>query len=407
MTSKAMNWNIILVSIFFCATGFLQSFDQDEFRVLKKDRVLVALNPDHPVPAKNSPRDISFAEELTLGKVKGNPHYVFSEYISFTVDGKGNIYVLDLREKSVRKFDKKGNYQLTIGCEGQGPGEFTFPKEIRYLADGYIIVFEGETQKFSYFTVDGDFVKSGRFKNLLLAPYFGLSNGNFIATNVLRDSKKAALVTGVFDANSELIFALHEQELEPYKPWPRQDDVDARTKRLAEMWSKRAFRSETVTALDVDENIYFAFSENYEIKVYSSNGELKRVIKTELPFLPVEKKDRSRFMDDLLPRDISTWNTMSKQMQNKIKSLIKFPSKKPAFLSIIPMDKDFVMVVRDGNYGLDSLIDIFDSSGRFIIEKKLGFNIKEGICRGDKLYSLHEDEVGNQFVKRYSYKFLK
>jgi hypothetical protein len=76
-------------------------------------------------------------------------------------------------------------------------------------------------------------------------------------------------------------------------------------------------------------------------------------------------------------------------------------------VDILPMDNDFVMVVRDGNYGLNSLIDIFDSSGRFIIEKKLDFNVKKGLCRKDKLYTLYEDEEGNQFVKRYNYTFKK
>lgn len=398
---------IIFLILFFCTHGFLNGLAQDKFRILKKDGVPVAVNPHHPVPSKNSPRDIAFTEELILGKSEGNSHYVFGEYIRFTVDKKGNIYVLDWMEKTVRKFDKKGNYQLTFGREGQGPGEFTFPKEIKSLPDGHIIVFEGEAQKFSCFTLEGDFVKSGRFKKLLSAPYFGLTGDSIIAKNVVRESNKTTVVTGVFDANSELLFALHEQKSKPQKPWPSQKDVDARARRLAEICSKIAFRPKTVVALNEKENIYFAYSDHYEIKIYSSNGALKRAIRTDLPFLPVEKEGRDRFVDYWLARDISTWNTMSKQMQNKIKSLIRFPEKKPAFLSIIPMDKDFVMVVRDGYYGLDSTIDVFDSSGRFIIEKKLDFNINEGLCRGDKLYTLHEDEVGNQFVKRYRYKFIK
>jgi len=379
--------------------------DQDPFRIIKEEGVPVAVSPDHPVPTKNSPRDIAFTEELTVGKVKGDPHYVFSEYIRYTVDEKGNMYVLDWREKSVRKFDKSGSYRITIGGEGQGPGEFTAARAIGFLTSGHIIVFENETQEFSCLTLEGEFVKSGRFKKLLTAPYLGFSNGNLIAKHVLRDSRKSVSITGLYDANTELLFAFHEQELEPYKPWPSRDNVDARIKRLAEEWSRIAYKPETVVALDRDENIYFAFTDRFEIKIYSSEAELKKKIRTELPFLPVEKRDRNSFLDYWLPRDISTWKTMSKQMQNKIKSLIQFPNKKPAFMSIIPMDNEFVMVVRDGNYGLNSLIDIFDSSGRFIIEKKLDFQMKEGLCRGNKLYTLDEDEDGNQFVKRYNFTF--
>ena len=384
----------------------MASPDQDPFRIIKEEGIPVAVNPGHPIPTKNSPRDIAFTEELTIGEVKDDPHYVFSEYISYTVDERGNMYVLDWREKSVRKFDNNGSYKITIGGEGQGPGEFTAPKEIRYLPSGHIIVFEDETQKFSCFTLDGDFVRSGKFKKLLSAPYFGFSNRNLLAKHVLRDSRKSVSITGLYDADTELLFAFYEKELEPYKQWPSRDNVDARIKRLAEVWSRIAFRPKTVVALDRDEDIYFAFTDKFEIKIFSSQAKLKRKVKAELPFLPVEKKDRNSFLDYYLPRDISTWNTMSKQMQNKIKNLTQFPNKKPAFMSIIPMDNDYLMIVRDGYYRRNSLIDIFDSSGRFIIEKKLDFQINEGLCRGHKLYTLYEDDEGNQFVKRYGYTFI-
>jgi len=69
------------------------------------------------------------------------------------------------------------------------------------------------------------------------------------------------------------------------------------------------------------------------------------------------------------------------------------------------MDEDYLLVVRDGDYGENALIDIFDPSGRFIIEKVLPFPIKNGICKGGRLYTIHEDEMGHQFVKCYAYRF--
>lgn len=63
------------------------------------------------------------------------------------------------------------------------------------------------------------------------------------------------------------------------------------------------------------------------------------------------------------PRDISTWSTMNEKMKQKIKNLIRFAATKPAFLEIIPMDNDFIMVLRDGEFGHNALINIFDSQG--------------------------------------------
>jgi len=42
-----------------------------------------------------------------LGITQGDPNYILGEFISFTVDGEGHIYVLGWREKTVRKFDRR------------------------------------------------------------------------------------------------------------------------------------------------------------------------------------------------------------------------------------------------------------------------------------------------------------
>jgi len=396
---------LLILSFLFLLTSSLKGIN-DEFRIVKENGIPVALNPAHPIPLKSSPKDITFTEDLTIGDVEGDPHYVFSEFISYTVDDEENIYVLDWRGKTVRKFDKKGRYLLSFGSEGQGPGEFTFPEEIRLLSNGHLMIFEGETQKFSCFTQEGKFVNGGRFVKLMSSPYFGFSSGNFIATNIQYESKRTVMITGLFDEKSELLASLHEREREPYKPWPSQDDVSARARRIAEAFSSIVFRPSVVLAVDLKENLYFAFTDKYEIKAYSSDGQLKKTLRTELPMLLVEKKDRDGYKNYWLPRDISTWSSMSKQFQNKIKSLIKFPDKKPAFLNIIPMDNNYLMVVRDRSFAQDSLIDIFDPSGRFIIEKKLNFNTNSGLCIGGKLYTIHEDEDGNQYVKRFSYTLI-
>ncbi len=69
------------------------------------------------------------------------------------------------------------------------------------------------------------------------------------------------------------------------------------------------------------------------------------------------------------------------------------------------MDGDYLMVVRNGHYGQNALIDIFDPSGRFIIEKELSFSVKDGICRGQRLYTIDKDGDGYSCVKCYSYRF--
>jgi len=403
MRSKVVS---VVFSLVVILSAFVHGDKHTEFRILEENGIPVAMNPDHPVPLPDSPKDIVFTEEFQIGSLEGDPNYIFGEFISFAVDDDGNVYVLDWRGKTVRKFDQSGKFLLLFGGVGQGPGEFSDPQEIRYLPSGHVMIFEGESQRYSCFTKEGKVVRTARFHKLMFPPYFGLTNGNLIAMNVQRDPEQTVYVMGLFDEKSDLIKPLHQIERKSDPPWPRGNDPDSRAKRYAETFSRVAFRQESVLALDEQENIYFAFTDKYEIKILDRNGEQKKIIRSELPFLLVEKKDRQAFLEYHLPRDISTWGTMDEALKNKIKSLIKFPEKKAAFLSLIPMDNKYLMVVRDGSYGQNALIDIFDPSGGLIIEKKLSFAIKGGICKDHRFYTIHEDEDGNQFIKCFSYKLL-
>ncbi len=387
-------------------SAFLNGDDPTKFRIVDEDGIPVAMNPDHPVPLPDSPKDIVFIEEFQIGSLEGDPNYIFGEFISFAVDDLGSVYVLDWRGKNVRKFDRSRKFLLSFSRAGQGPGEFSDPQEIRYLPDGHLIVFEAESQRYSCFTKEGKVVKTTRFHKLMFPPYFGLTNGNFIAMNVQRDPEQTIYIMGLFDEKSDLVKPLHRIERKSDPPWPGGNDPDARAKRYADTFSRVAFRQESVLALDDQENIYFAFTDSYEISILDRSGKQKKIIRSELPFLPVEKKDRQAFLEYHLPRDISAWGTMDEALRNKIKSLIKFPEKKAAFLALIPMDDKYLMVVRDGSYGQNALIDIFDPSGGLIIEKKLPFAIRGGICKGHRFYTIHEDEDGNQFMKCFSYKLL-
>ena len=397
----------IVFGLIVVSTTVLHGQEITGFEIVKEAGIPVAKNPDHPVPSPDSPKDIVFTEEFQIGSLEGDPRYVFGEFIRFAVDGDGCVYVLDWREKTVRKFDSLGKYILSFGGAGQGPGEFSDPMEIRHLPDGNIMVFEGESQKYSCFTGKGELVRTGRFEKLMYSPYFGLTNGNIIAMNVQRNPDQTVFITGIFGEKSELIKPLHRAERKPDPPWPRGKGPDARARRFAQTFSRVAFRRESVLALDDRERIFYAFTDKYEIRILGVDGKLKKVIRADLPFLPVENKDRRTFLEYHLPRDISTWSTMNNALQNKIKSLIKFPDKKPAFLSLIPMDNENLMVVRDGHYHQNALIDIFDPSGRFIIEKALPFPIENGTCKDGKLYTIHEDADGNPFVKCYAYDWVK
>ena len=76
--------------------------------------------------------------------------------VSIIEDKDQNIYVLDFKERDIKKFNNLGEFQKTIGREGQGPGEFHYPA-IMFINNDTLTVYNNGSRKISKFNLDGKF----------------------------------------------------------------------------------------------------------------------------------------------------------------------------------------------------------------------------------------------------------
>ncbi len=72
------------------------------------------------------------------------------------VDDDGNVYIVDQGNDRIQKFDSKGNYLLTIGRKGQGPGEFEYPSIVHITDIGHVLV--NSYVRISMFDRNGKFI---------------------------------------------------------------------------------------------------------------------------------------------------------------------------------------------------------------------------------------------------------
>jgi hypothetical protein len=86
-------------------------------------QVTIISNGKIPQPPDKKERTFIFREDLTIGVREGDEDYMFGERVYFNVDEDGNIFVTDWDRKRIQKYGPDGKYLLTIGREGQGPGE--------------------------------------------------------------------------------------------------------------------------------------------------------------------------------------------------------------------------------------------------------------------------------------------
>jgi hypothetical protein len=118
-----------------------------------------------------SGKKVSFNKTLSIGVFEEDENEMFHTPMDVAVDDSGNIYVLDTGNNRIQKFDQKGNYLLTIGRKGEGPGELLKVWDIELDSKGNIVVFDWMTNRISTFNGQGQLM--GSFK-VNLRPYYGV-----------------------------------------------------------------------------------------------------------------------------------------------------------------------------------------------------------------------------------------
>jgi len=115
-------------------------------------------------------KKIVFAKELAIGTLGGDENQIFHQPTYVMADRDENIYVLDSGNYRIQKFDKNGNYLLTIGRKGQGPGDILRSFEIKLDSHNNILIFDIDNNRISKFDTRANF--TGSF-SVPFTPYHG------------------------------------------------------------------------------------------------------------------------------------------------------------------------------------------------------------------------------------------
>ncbi|WP_048103871.1 PKD domain-containing protein [Methanofollis liminatans] len=167
------------------------------------------------------------------------------------MDAAGNVYVADLYNNRIQKFDANGTFITKWGSYGSGDGEFSDPRGITVDSAGYLYVSDYWNNRIQKFDSSGTFITKFVFSQGSGDGQFGLGPdsvavdraGNLYVTDPINSRIQK------FDNSGTFIAA----------------------------WGSYGagigqFRSPTGIAVDADSNVYVADSLNNRIQKFSSTG---------------------------------------------------------------------------------------------------------------------------------------
>ena len=97
----------------------------------------------------------NFESQWGKAGISKSGFFLSPQHLAF--DSENNVYVTDLGNSRVQKFDSTGNFLTEWGTRGTNSGEFGHPTGIA-VSDEFVFVVDNKNHDIQKFTLDGEFI---------------------------------------------------------------------------------------------------------------------------------------------------------------------------------------------------------------------------------------------------------
>jgi hypothetical protein len=271
---------ILFLSAFIMLISFGGQKAEWKGTIEEEDGIKVIKNPREPLYGEI---EFELEEDLSIGN-EDDENYMFYRVRDIEVDSQGSIYVVDLSNYRIQKFDKSGNYIQTIGRQGQGPGEFELPIKIRIDETTGNIYVKDQAYGIEIFDKQGNYIKRFKIKKSFSDFRLG-DDGNIIG--IFRTLSELSQTNSVCKVNSV------GEIVETYTEFPYNMFTQRRSGgsiiSVTTGWEKDLFISKIN-----NHTFVYGYAEEYELGVIDENGHPLYKIKKDVPRrkFPADKRDR-------------------------------------------------------------------------------------------------------------------
>jgi len=329
------------------------------------DGVKVVRNPNEPLYGDIK---LDLEEDLKIGRAD-DEKYAFYRVRGIDVDKDGNIYIADMSNFRIQKFDKNGKYLLTFGRKGQGPGEFDLPFAVHIEEEMGNVLVQDQVYTIEFFAPDAKPIRSLRLESA--SRDFRVTPDGTILSLLMVSSETAA-------THRLARIGPDGKAAQVYLDVPYTMHIE----RMATGTLSVTTGHELGVQFDFldGQTFVYGYSKDYDLTIMDLTGKaLCRIRKDEpLPkFTAKEKKSYKR---------------------------IPIPEFKPYFYAIYTDDLGRIYVQKNITWGEDESvqkeIDVFSRDGYFLYRTKLPKDTY--VIRNGYIYALEAKE--DEIVKRFRIK---
>ena len=332
-----------------------------------KDGVTLVRNPKNPIYWENG---VLLEKELTFGGAGTDEQAVLGRPFSLLVDDDGNIFVLDIKAGDIKKFDAQGDYVMSIGRKGQGPGELQGPLGIQMTPKNEIVVHCLMSSRLVYFTPEGTFLRETPLTKIPRAITLMDSRGDFVC-QAPEAGETFKNVLAKYGSNQDKQFQIA--------------GIEARSSE-----GYFLFAPSIIFNVTRDNHVVWAVTDKYEIMITDPQGRLIKKISRDYVQAPVTEAEKQDMIKSQGPPGPGV----------RIPDV--YPPLQLEFPTFDEEGRMFIKTYEKAADGVAIFFDAFDASGRYVARIPLKQVRRVPLVwKGDRLYTVEEDESGFYVVKRY------
>jgi len=341
-----------------------------------------------------NPRDPLFGEivfdleeNASIGNDKDDS-YAFFKAIKLIVDKDENIFVLDSSNLRIQKYNRDGHYLLTIGRQGQGPGEFQFLRGAFIDSKNYLYI--NQIRSLSIFD------KNGKFNGTIplsaqIGPFGITPERNIISSTITYTPKESTNDVVIINSEGKIqkrIASFKNQKLPVLGNIP--------------IGGGNPFPS-VLFFSPIDENLaVFGYSSEYKLYLINGLGEIISIIEKEDPGESITKNEK----DSAINREIDFLKKRGLHTSKKdIEDIYPFPPHKPFFYWMMTDDQGNIYVekIREAeNKKKEVYFDLFNPEGYYLYRVTMKDGIIPEMIVNRSVYATKENpEKGYYEIKRY------
>jgi hypothetical protein len=377
---------ILLFSAFVMPVSCVKQQTEWKGTIEEVDGVTVVKNPKEGLWDSKENAKATIIQERQIGELDGPEEFLFDSISDVTVNSKGDIYVADTRLNEIRKFNKDGEYLLTLGRKGQGPGEFQSVNIVSVNSHNDLIAFDNRIRRISIFSDNGEHIKTTK----------KLMTDTWIAPSKIFSTDSTYVVLGKL-GNSLKLFHEFGQDWKITESYIDYEFID--NKEFEE--HSLAFRQGNCFFQNNGDILYTKAYYDNQIFIYKNKG-LVKIIRRESD---IKKPYEIQVFRDLNKVENMPWDDYD----------FKAYSKGIAFVGKDLQNSRGIFQLSDG-YIVNFLsvrkskdirefgVELFDSEGRFLYYSKLGENLNVRCMDSNGLfYAIERKEYNKVIIFRLEY----